>query len=98
MPASQFFVMLDECMFIQAQHYAQLCDIQAISICNVKYFDEIKIKYTDIILGKKRITIDDLPDEAKEAVRPTFDADSEDAKYAVMRALAMVKQKSGMRL
>lgn len=88
MPVTQFFRMLDESLKIRANHYAELCDIQAISICGARYHDEIRQKYKDIASGDKEI----IPPPPPDPLHPVFKSDSEDARASMFNMISIIKR------
>jgi hypothetical protein len=72
MPATAFFSMLKHGRLIRARHLAELCDIQAVSICNHKYQEHLKNHYVALSIDREAIV---KPAE----LRPAIEADSTDA-------------------
>lgn len=89
MPITQFFLMLDQSMIIRALHYSELCDIQAIGLCKIEYFKELKEKYQNVIHGKTNEEPEWTP---KPKTKEYVDSASPEAKNAIFRMLSIVKQ------
>lgn len=67
MPATQFFTMLKEGRRLKAAEYRVQCDIQAISICSVKYYEQVRAQFDDQKTAKKKVNTMDLSRDQRAA-------------------------------
>ena len=90
MSLPRFFLFIEETRRLKAIHYSELCDIHAISICNVKYYKELKACFD--MIYKEPEKLPEAPPMPNTDKTPVLDIAGSDAKYAIMSARASVKR------
>lgn len=84
MPASHFFLMLDQEMILRANHYSELVEIQAISFAGSKYQEIMRAKYD-------RIRFSQVEEKPAPIPKPTFKAGSTEEKNAVISLVSSMR-------
>lgn len=91
MPAITFFAMVDAMRTLYAHEMIEKCDVQAISICQMKYYDAVRARYINFLSGKEDRPIIPKTRNLRSHLAPVFKAESNEAKYAMMELFARKK-------
>lgn len=91
MPAITFFAMVETMRVLYAHEMIEKCDIQAISICQVKYYEAVRNRYINFLDRKVDRPVSPVRKNLQSHFAPVFKAESAEAKYAMMELFARKK-------